>query len=317
MKRFIGFVLVLAMIFPAAYAVSPTDTLGDVENEVIAYLAEAHPEIDLHTTEYVCYLVDQLCSNADKDLENHVSDYDAFCTYASEYVIYAETPADEFSGLPAEILQKTAAERENELAIAAIEREEKVQAMLASNESTTYELGYYNPLTAARYAIQHSATSNYNKNYPNYHSGGDCTNFVSQCLVAGGISMSFSPTPHPDLYDTTDYWYHYYNDDGMYYYNYTTSWIRVDDLYVYLVGHRHAVSMTYTLNNVLQQAKVGDIIQISRNGGNSYYHSYIVSSCNNGVRICAHTTDRTDELLRDAVAGESNLTYRIIRPYYA
>ena len=32
---------------------------------------------------------------------------------------------------------------------------------------------------------------NYNKNYRNYrNSGGDCANFVSQCLIAGGQSLS-------------------------------------------------------------------------------------------------------------------------------
>ena len=44
----------------------------------------------------------------------------------------------------------------------------------------------YNPSSAVAYAKQY--WNNYNPNYPNYNSsGGDCANFVSQCLYAGGI----------------------------------------------------------------------------------------------------------------------------------
>ena len=44
----------------------------------------------------------------------------------------------------------------------------------------------YNPSAAVAYASQY--WNNYNPAYNNYNSvGGDCANFVSQCLYAGGI----------------------------------------------------------------------------------------------------------------------------------
>ena len=46
----------------------------------------------------------------------------------------------------------------------------------------------YNPSAAVNYARQYC--KNYNPNYANYASvGGDCANFVSQCMIAGGMSF--------------------------------------------------------------------------------------------------------------------------------
>ena len=57
--------------------------------------------------------------------------------------------------------------------------------------------------------------SNYNPNYSNYNSiGGDCANFVSQCLVAGGMQM-------------TDGWYWYSYD------NRSPSWAFCPSMYNY------------------------------------------------------------------------------------
>ena len=46
----------------------------------------------------------------------------------------------------------------------------------------------YNPGAAVSYARKYC--SNYNRAYENYASmGGDCANFVSQCMIAGGFSF--------------------------------------------------------------------------------------------------------------------------------
>ena len=45
----------------------------------------------------------------------------------------------------------------------------------------------YNPGAAVNYALAHCR--NYNRNYKTYP-GEDCANFVSQCLIAGGQSLS-------------------------------------------------------------------------------------------------------------------------------
>ena len=47
----------------------------------------------------------------------------------------------------------------------------------------------YNPEAAVKYARQYC--QHYNKEYDDYSQiGGDCANFVSQCLIAGGQSLN-------------------------------------------------------------------------------------------------------------------------------
>ena len=47
----------------------------------------------------------------------------------------------------------------------------------------------YNPSAAVEYAKKYC--SNYNPQYTSYRNmGGDCANFVSQCLIAGGMNFS-------------------------------------------------------------------------------------------------------------------------------
>ena len=71
----------------------------------------------------------------------------------------------------------------------------------------------YNASNAVSYADTY--WSNYNPNYSNYNSiGGDCANFVSQCLVAGGMQM-------------TDGWYWYS------YSNRSASWSACASMYNY------------------------------------------------------------------------------------
>jgi hypothetical protein len=46
----------------------------------------------------------------------------------------------------------------------------------------------YDPAAAVKYAKKY--WQNYNPNYANYkNDGGDCANFVSQCMIAGGFSF--------------------------------------------------------------------------------------------------------------------------------
>ena len=48
----------------------------------------------------------------------------------------------------------------------------------------------YDAGAALSYAKNHCCKSCYNRNYNNYrNSGGDCANFVSQCLAAGGLNL--------------------------------------------------------------------------------------------------------------------------------
>ena len=64
---------------------------------------------------------------------------------------------------------------------------------------------------ARKYALE------YNSNYIDFNDmGGDCTNFISQCLYAGGIPLSSTWTP------------------------YSNTWLRVNELRNYLINNGYA-----------------------------------------------------------------------------
>jgi hypothetical protein len=69
-----------------------------------------------------------------------------------------------------------------------------VAALFAISAPTTgFAASGYNGAAAAAYADSYWQT--YNPAWPSFAStGGDCTNFVSQALHAGGIAMHLSPT---------------------------------------------------------------------------------------------------------------------------
>lgn len=103
--------------------------------------------------------------------------------------------------------------------------------------------------------------------------GGDCTNFISQCIYAGCKTMNFTPT------------------FGWYYIDSTKrspSWTGVEFLYKFLINNKgpgpYAIEVPQT------QIKIGDIIQL----GNyeKFYHSLIVVNIeNSNIFVAAHDFD--------------------------
>lgn len=146
----------------------------------------------------------------------------------------------------------------------------------------------------------HKYAKKYNPEYRVPTSGSDCTNFVSQALYAGGLSMNPSSIrgTNPGTNTTTEEWY-YYNSpsataDTPYEYAVavSTSWVRVEDLYTYLAPHYDTVTSTND-NDVRANLQEGYVIQ----GGplvGRYEHSSIVTKKNDKWCYTAHTNDRKD-----------------------
>ncbi|RXI44924.1 hypothetical protein DP145_11645 [Clostridium tetani] len=127
----------------------------------------------------------------------------------------------------------------------------------------------YDGIAAAKYAVKYAI--NYNPEYQDYNGrGGDCTNFISQCIYAGGIP-------------TDNVWY----KDSH-------AWIRVVELRSWLLKKGYARELT-----VQDNAKEGDLIQL-RNSGGYWYHSLIVTYKNptNGEPfVSCHTGDYVNRAL--------------------
>ena len=113
-----------------------------------------------------------------------------------------------------------------------------------------------------------------NPKYYNYDAlGGDCTNFVSQCLYAGTLEMN-------------------YQKNGWYYYNAnqkSPSWTGVEFLYKFLINNKGDGPKGRLVNK--SEIEEGDIIQLSFDG-NIFGHTVIITKVNlSQILIAAHTID--------------------------
>ncbi len=119
-------------------------------------------------------------------------------------------------------------------------------------------------------------------------SGGNCTNFVSQCIFAGCGVMNYTPTFG---------WYYISNVDRA------PAWTGVDELYDFLVGTPSFSSENggegpYGENAMTSRMiERGDIIQLARPNG-EFYHSLIISGfTDSDILVCAQSDDALDRPL--------------------
>jgi len=131
---------------------------------------------------------------------------------------------------------------------------------------------FYNRDESVNYAVKWALDRN--PLYYNYDKiGGDCTNFISQCLFAGIHQMN-------------------YRKNGWYYVdanNKSPSWTGVEFLYKFLINNKYEGPKGRLVEKSALQ--IGDIVQLSFDG-NIYGHTLIVTKMENGkIYICAHTID--------------------------
>ncbi len=116
---------------------------------------------------------------------------------------------------------------------------------------------------AKRWALE------FNPNYYNFSSlGGDCTNFVSQCIHAGGVAMN---------YERYGWYYLSLN-------NRAPAWTGVNEFWDFGTSNKRVGLKLKECR--LEELEVGDIIQLYN--GQKYYHNLFVTSIDNGIRVSAH-----------------------------
>lgn len=158
-----------------------------------------------------------------------------------------------------------------------------VQSMMVSPTWVATKINNYNSynrIAARDYAYKY--WSSYNPAYTSYKgNGGDCANFVSQCLHAGGI-----PT------DAT------WKADSV-------SWIRASAVPSYMMNKGYATKTSYT------NATAGSFAYTSSGAG----HAVLVT-INDGAKIAytAHTTDRKDAAFSSTDLN-GNYSFYLIKNY--
>ncbi len=141
----------------------------------------------------------------------------------------------------------------------------------------------YNRRAAVRYALNWAFARN-PRFYDFTEIGGDCTNFVSQCLYAGCDVMNYA---------SENGWY-YINSD-----NRAPSWTGVNFLREFLLTNKGTA--VYGEEAALSEIRRGDVIQLI-NGDGRFYHSVFVSAViypvtERNIFVCAHSDDARNRRL--------------------
>lgn len=134
----------------------------------------------------------------------------------------------------------------------------------------------YNRSSAVRYAARWAYGRN--PDYFNFSGiGGDCTNFVSQCVYAGARVMNYTP-------DTG--WYYISPD------NRAAAWTGVT--YFYNFFTRNKGVGPFAIETDENAIEIGDVIQLSNEAGN-FYHTLLVvakiDSTPDGILVASHSDD--------------------------
>lgn len=144
----------------------------------------------------------------------------------------------------------------------------------------------YNRKLAAEYAMKWALSSNpAYKNYENW--GGDCTNFISQCLHEGGIPFDHNGN------NILKQWY-WYSDM-----NRTPSWTASEPFYKYIVGNNSSDTQNfgiYAKEVDYYDLEIGDIVQLVYENDLAYHTMIISDIILDGdflvdYLICQHTYD--------------------------
>ncbi len=137
----------------------------------------------------------------------------------------------------------------------------------------------YNRFSAVEYAKTWAFKRN-PKFYNFDNLGGDCTNFVSQCVLAGAKTMNYTPV--------LGWYYNNINDR-------TPSWSGVKYFYNFLVNNVSLGPIGRIVN--ISEIEPADVIFLKRING-EFYHTLFVNKVENGqIFVSAHTFDAYDRNL--------------------
>jgi hypothetical protein len=150
------------------------------------------------------------------------------------------------------------------------------------------KLYIYDRLSAVEYAKKWALGSN--PQYKNYKGmGGDCTNFISQCIHAGGIPFDSSKK------NSWLNWF-WYNDSER-----TPSWTAAEAFYNYIINNNNENTQNfgvYAKEISKDELELGDIVQLVNE--ENAYHTMIITEIveKNGkivdYLICQHSYDLLD-----------------------
>ncbi len=153
-------------------------------------------------------------------------------------------------------------------------------------------LSSYDRLRAVKYARRWALDRN--PRFADFENmGGDCTNFASQVLLAGGCPMNYSK-----------YGWYYRNLNDR-----APAWTSVHYLYKFLTTNKSIGPVAREVG--IRDVQIGDLVQLKFTDDYTFDHTPIIVDIDfpinlNNILIAAHTIDRLDYRL-------SNYNFKEIR----
>ena len=139
-----------------------------------------------------------------------------------------------------------------------------------------YKINKYNRIKSVEYAQNFALTKN-NEYFDYTLQGGNCTNYISQCIYAGAPKMQVK-------------------NNGWYYFspsNTSISWANVEPFYNFITTNKD--EGPFGTKSPIQMCEVGDIIQLKFFGKTNFSHALIVTQIKSlspeGIIVCANTRD--------------------------
>lgn len=133
-----------------------------------------------------------------------------------------------------------------------------------------------------------------------WYDGGDCANFVSQCIYMGGINMNSG-------WHTNGYKCHEHPSSR-------DSFVNAQNLYEYVCS----IGGQAINNPATSQVSIGDLIFYKTTNDNRMHHSAIVTDISNGTPVvAAHSTNETRYNGREYTLGYSGSRIYLVKMYGA
>lgn len=117
--------------------------------------------------------------------------------------------------------------------------------------------------------------------------GGNCTNFVSQCVLAGSCTMNYTP----------DFGWYYISPNDR-----APAWSDVDFFYDFMTGaptfaSRNGGVGPFATDVPRARAEIGDVIQYANSSGDWYHTVIICGFDGEEILVCAQSDDALDRPL--------------------
>lgn len=282
-------------------------TFGQIEELLLTFMKNNGINYVVSSSEFTDYVFEQALGETDPKLEKD-KNYFAFTAYFARYICaldeqqslksnYEDTLLSQISqtNFSTDSFKDKTVKQIRDKNLAEEAKTAKKLELQQDNFIAPFSYTGYSPSAAVSYAHRwvSNTTKLRNPAYPSYSA--DCTNYVSQCLVAGGIAEK-RPSPVPSgIYATSSYWY--CDKVGTSTWKVSTPWIRVSGTKNF---HDYWAPKVRDANyqgdtTVSRNADLGDVVQIRHAGTLDRFHTTIVTKFIGGTACLSyHTTDRED-----------------------